>query len=355
MNRAITILLVLFSFSGQSQTDSIVNQEFDVLRIAVKHAPPFVRVDQTGVHGPIIDFWENMDHELGWSTEYVVFDDIQSIINAVEKGEVHMSVNPVTVTSERLTKVDFSQPFFITDTAITQLKSNDYLQFISRLFTWKFFSAILGLALIILGFGFVVWLLEHRKNKDFRKGVKGIADGFWWSAVTMTTVGYGDKSPKTGMGRIVAFVWMIGAVVGISSLTAGIASSLTTSNLESQIHSVRDLKAYRIVTIANTSTSAYLERFDVSFTAVSNIDKAFETLAAGDADYFVFDRVMTNSAMMESPLQEELEVLSLGLRTDYYSFPINKEMDLQESIDIALVRNLNRVDWIAIKEFYQLK
>lgn len=355
------VFAVFSSLLTLGQNDTIAENTADtlgdgsVIKIAVKHAPPFVYVDESGVHGPIVDFWEHIDRSLGWTSEYVVYSDIPSILAAVESGEVMMSVNPVTVTSERLDHVDFTQPFYITDTAVMRAKTSPYLNFLSSIFSWNFLSAILGLGVIILIFGFIVWVIEHRKNHEFRKGYKGIGDGFWWSAVTMTTVGYGDKAPKTPLGRTVAFVWMVAGVVGISSLTAGIASSLTTQNLKDQIHSVRDLRSFKIATIEGTSSDHYLSRFNVPFVRVSSITEGMEMVVADEVELFVYDRVLMNNVLMNSPLNGDLEILPNGIRTDYYSFPMSKDRQLINKVNPILVEHLNSVDWIAIQDRYGIE
>lgn len=50
------------------------------------------------------------------------------------------------------------------------------------------------------------------------------SDGLWWAFVTATTVGYGDLSPSTGLGRIIAAVLMIFGIGLIGSITSTITS-----------------------------------------------------------------------------------------------------------------------------------
>lgn len=53
---------------------------------------------------------------------------------------------------------------------------------------------------------------------------KNFFDALWWSIVTVTTVGYGDISPATGIGRVMAIVLMIFGIGFISMLTGTITS-----------------------------------------------------------------------------------------------------------------------------------
>lgn len=54
-----------------------------------------------------------------------------------------------------------------------------------------------------------------------RGQVHGISDALWWALVTITTVGYGDISPTSGGGRIVAAGLMVSGM-GMLALMAGI-------------------------------------------------------------------------------------------------------------------------------------
>ncbi|MBF6353662.1 two pore domain potassium channel family protein [Nocardia higoensis] len=49
-------------------------------------------------------------------------------------------------------------------------------------------------------------------------------DALWWSATTVTTVGYGDYSPVTGTGRVIAAMLMVGGIALLGVVTATLAS-----------------------------------------------------------------------------------------------------------------------------------
>ena len=90
--------------------------------------------------------------------------------------------------------------------------------------------------LLILAFlaGFVAWVIETWTNKDefSRSFVIGLLDGFWWAYVSMTTVGYGDKSTKTIVGRLFSVVWILMGITIFSMLTASLTEIITSSNIQ---------------------------------------------------------------------------------------------------------------------------
>ena len=59
--------------------------------------------------------------------------------------------------------------------------------------------------------------------------INSFPDALWWSFVTVTTVGYGDLSPVTPMGRAIAVVLMLVGIGLFGGLTANLASAIMKS------------------------------------------------------------------------------------------------------------------------------
>ncbi|XP_037127345.1 potassium voltage-gated channel subfamily KQT member 5 isoform X8 [Syngnathus acus] len=74
--------------------------------------------------------------------------------------------------------------------------------------------------LVLIFSSFLVYLVEKEENKDFAT----YADALWWGTITLTTIGYGDKTPQTWTGRLLSAGF---ALLGISffALPAGILGS----------------------------------------------------------------------------------------------------------------------------------
>ncbi|XP_068673371.1 uncharacterized protein [Montipora foliosa] len=79
-----------------------------------------------------------------------------------------------------------------------------------------------------------MWVLEYRSNPDeFPTNFpEGVFEAFWWAAVTMTTVGYGDKVPRSVSGRLFGVVWINVGLVILAIFMGMITASLSSNSLE---------------------------------------------------------------------------------------------------------------------------
>ena len=317
-----------------------------ILRVGVKPAPPFVMEDVYSPQGLSIKLWSKMALKKGLQYELVPYENLEDLLKAVEKQEVDLSINPVTVTDQRLQDLDFSQPFYISSTVVAKRDESAFLGLLSNVFSWKFLSAVGVLFIVILGFGLLVWYFERKANpEEFGGGIKGISQGFWWSAVTMTTVGYGDKSPRTLGGRIVAFVWMFAAIIIISGLTAGIASSLTVQSLDAKVNSFSDLNRYSVGSVEGSSPANSLNQYHSGAVMFKEVPEGLEALANNEIDYFVYDKPILRYFMEQKTFSTELELTNIALRTDYYSFSFPKNSPYFDEINLELVKQIKSAEW----------
>jgi voltage-gated potassium channel len=82
-----------------------------------------------------------------------------------------------------------------------------------------------------LGAALLLALVASLAMLDTERGKPGanissFGDAIWWALATMTTVGYGDRYPTTGEGRLVAAGLMVAAIALLAVITASFASWL---------------------------------------------------------------------------------------------------------------------------------
>ncbi|XP_065648626.1 uncharacterized protein LOC124809017 [Hydra vulgaris] len=95
---------------------------------------------------------------------------------------------------------------------------------------------LLLVLLLAVIFGVLIWIAEFSCNQQFsRFFVKGVGTGFWWSLVSMTTVGYGDVVPISIPGKIIASIWLFLGVI---------IACLVTATVTEVIEGVNDLNIY---------------------------------------------------------------------------------------------------------------
>ena len=82
--------------------------------------------------------------------------------------------------------------------------------------------AALLTALVVIGGGGAFVEAEHAQHLS-------LDDGIWWALTTVTTVGYGDVIPHTGIGRIIAAVVMLSGIGFVAFLTAAAAHRFITT------------------------------------------------------------------------------------------------------------------------------
>jgi len=107
-------------------------------------------------------------------------------------------------------------------------------QFVQRVGYWfrhsQYAKPTIYLIVFFLLSAMLVIFFEVGQNDEFGS----ILDGFWWSIITFSTTGYGDKVPVTLGGRIVAVFTIFIGVGAMSLLSGGLASWLVDRNTKTR-------------------------------------------------------------------------------------------------------------------------
>ena len=77
---------------------------------------------------------------------------------------------------------------------------------------------VCAMATSVVAGGVLVWLVDRR---DFPT----VWLGMWWALQTVTTVGYGDVTPRSGVGRLLGAAVMLQSIAFTAVITAAITSS----------------------------------------------------------------------------------------------------------------------------------
>jgi len=351
----IVILAVLAGNSLRAATQR------DTLIVGVYDNPPFViKTQDNDFEGLSIELWENIARAANLPFRYELNSDFIGILKKLEYEEIDLTINPMDVNDSRVNKFDMTQPYFISSigVAIPDLNRSTLAIFVSNIFSLAFLKIILLLALVIFVFGFFLWLVERRHNKfQFRPGLLGLFDGLWWSAVTMTTVGYGDKSPKSNLGKTIAVIWMFTAVIIISSFTAGIASTLTISGLQTDIKNAEDIRlAESISVVGATLGETYLkqENIDIGNTYANPI-LALRALAKKNNDVLLYDRTILQYYINRLSLDEKVKLLPFTLKEKYQSFMLPKHHPNYDQINVGLMKEIQKDQWEELQRKYDVK
>jgi len=334
--------VVLFS-DGFSQTVSVLDDE---LVIGTRVVPPFVIEENGEYTGLTVHLWEHIATEMDLNYRFEE-TSIQKMIDSASDSTYFASASALTITAEREERVDFTHPYIVTGLGIAvSYKSAGVLQAFKAIFSGDFLWVVSLLIGLLLFWGLLVWIFERHENRDEFGGTtaQGIGSGFWWAAVTMTTVGYGDKSPRTLGGRIVGFIWMFAAIILISFFTASIASSLTVTQLDSRVSGPEDLPNVRVGALQNSATLTFLQIQNINATSFNSIDAGLRAVENEVIDAFVHDAPIV-SYYTNRDYKNRVRVLPNTFNDQYYGIALPLNSSYRNEINRIILNYIKSEEW----------
>ena len=356
MKKSLIMMLLAFGPLIAGYTTQIRNQG---LTIGISYTPPYVMLEDGKLSGVCVSLWKIIGDSLGLDYSYKYYRSADSVLADLKSGAIDMTICPMTMTNERLVSFSHTIPFYISNMGIaTRInKSSPIINMMNHLLSWYILRWLIYILLIAAIFAIFMWIAERSVNAvQFRPGLRGVLDGIWWAFVTMTTVGYGDKIPKSPLGRVLAILWMFFAIA-LFFVAAGVVSSqLTVSTLRSEIRDVNDLSSCKVGAVYKSGYEETLNRNHIRHIVFPGTMEGLQAVEVGLTDAFVGDETIMKYVINKYYKSGTIAVFPSTLNLQYFCFLINKNrFGLADSINPVLLKTIDEPAWEEILDKYDVR
>jgi ABC-type amino acid transport substrate-binding protein len=324
------------------------------LIVALAESPPFVMKDDDGTwSGLSVDLWREVAAQLGvrWEPREVALDQIDRVLH---DEQVDVALGAIPVDAEGETQHDYSQPYYVTGLGFAE-RARDELSWraaLAVLSNSEFVHVVALIAAATLAVGILIAFIERKHEAGEFGGPlrRSIGTGIWWAAVTMTTVGYGDATPKTASGRSVALVWMFVGVAVVAIFTATVTSILTLGSLRGTVRHAAELAQVRAGAVAGGAGEVYLRRRHITYTPFESYDDGLAALAEGRIDALVANA--PSLRYLARQWQGVIHVSPIVLEPLWYTIGLPTGSPWRESIDRAVLQIIAEDRWRDVEQRY---
>lgn len=342
------LLLVCPLFISHSATMQSSIDSNNRLVIGTKIAPPFAMKNAVGEwEGLSIKLWTDIAEELNLDFEWKELD-LTHLISRVADGSLDAGIAAITVTSKREEILDFGHAYYSTGLSIAVQKKarSGWKNVLKSIFSFRMLQIVSIIFAVLFLIGASAWLIERKTNPEHfhPNPIKGIASGIWWAAVTMTTVGYGDMTPKTLGGRLIALVWMFASLLVVSFIIAGISSTVTLSQMEALVAGPEDLPSVRVASIKSSTSDMYLQTLKAKPTYYPTVKDALDALNRDEVDAVVYDEALLRYLVL-TYFSRNLEINDGHFEAQYYGIAFPEGSPLIESTNRQLLKIINKDEW----------
>lgn len=330
--------------------DTTASPDGERLVAAVHPTPPFAIKNDDGTwDGAAVELWRDLGRAEGFEAALVEVS-ADELIDAVANGRADLALTTVA-SAEDERRVDFAMPYYTATLGMAESRGSSVGEVLSRLFSPLFFKTVLGIAVLLLLVGVVAWLVERGSNEDdFRQGIHGVWDGFYWAGVTMSTIGYGDKAPRTAGGRALALVWMLVSMAVTAALTAALVSALGLRD-GGRAQLPGDVRGQTVAVVEGTAAADYLDAERVRTQAFSSEQAAFEALDGDSVDVIVGSTPVLEHALGEGGFSRFV-VEATKTEPQPWAFAVPAGSPLRERLSRAVLAHTSTPAWQATVERY---
>jgi polar amino acid transport system substrate-binding protein len=348
----LALAVALSAPAGRAPAQGDVQPEVTVA--VLRDAAPFSYQAPDGSwKGLAVEMWDLVARQLHLDSRFTGMSRSE-LIDAVSGGQARFGIGSLSITAERLQRMDFSAPIHVTGVAILvpYVPRSAWGVVRDALLSATFLRIVAGLLALLAVVGTIFWIIERRYNPDFSgTTIQAWGSGVWLSIVTMSTVGYGDKAPRTLGGRVVAALWMFVSIMLISIFTGTVATLLTVERIGPRVGGFEDLGRARVACVGASAAAQLLADRRLTAKSYPDLNQALQALVDGQADALVHDRALLAAVLNERP-DLRVRILLGTVRLEYYAFAMRPDEPLRRSINLAIAQILDSEQWNRLRFDY---
>ncbi len=312
------------------------------VRVGYVDHKPFSFLSSDIPSGFAIDIWDEIaqDNQLSY-TLTSLGSNISSALESLENGHIDLVLGPVSATRDRLSRLDFTRPFFIEQIGVAfheiHLGFLDALHiFMKKLGEVGFFIiAIFFIVAAHVYWFFYRWHAPEISTRYFR----GIGDSMWFmfARLIQIKVLYRPEGPQA---RVFMAFWLIVSLVFVSGffgmITSALSSTLYSYNNQT-ISNIEDLQDMVSGVVRGSENAVIAKRSTAKVISYETLDAAIEALHTQEVDVVIDDYVSLAQEVQEHK-NFALKVSDIRLAIDEVSFSLPKGSPYKEKINHSLLR-----------------
>lgn len=343
-----TVLLFLpSSIHSALPSSSITEPSKTPIKVGLITTPPFVWVEQTPLsqnfEGFAFQLWQAIAEKNQWACDYIILsENIEDGLKRLENQDVDILIGPISVTMDRLKKVAFSRPYFITRVGIVATKKSLSFWDALHLFASNFWnSVVIGFCILFFLFANINWFVQRHHHDRLNT--------HYWRSVGISLWICFDKlvrlerlfTPTSLLQRLFMGLWLLYSLTVVSGFFGVITSSLTAAMRgyeKMDISHVSELKDLTLGALNGSKNIQLAQTYGKEVKIFPDINSGLEAVQNKLVDGLVCDTPEATYGLNQNP-HLSLHISPLSLAYEEMAFALLRQNeDFLERLDLTLTQ-----------------
>jgi len=305
-------------------------------------SPPFVMRDSDGnLHGMAIELWNKVAGELGYIASYRDYPTVSGLLDATRTGDIDIAVGNVSITEDRATHVDFTQPWF--DAGLRIMIDKEGTTGLSDVWDglWEagYIEVYGWIVFLILSATIGLTFFDRHFDKNFPDRWRdGFSESFYAVMLVATKGTLPSRTKLFGwVGRLFAAFWLIIGVAVLAYVTSSVTSVMTSLAIRGDIRGPEDLPGRTVGVFTGSISENVMASDGIDIRSFEGVDNAVTALKENEIDAIVADAPVLEYYKHEHP-DFGLDVVGRIFHPGKYGFALPYKEDARtQEVTIKLL------------------